>query len=83
MRETFEMVIRWASLILGLLVIGSCAVAGGMEGGALGAVGGLFGGAIIALFLLGWIYVYFILRSDLKSIRDEIAKLRSGERADP
>jgi sugar phosphate permease len=83
MREKIEKVILWASMIIGLLVIGACTTAGGKSAGIPGAFAGFFGGAIVATILLGWIYAYFVLRRDLKSIHAEIAKLRSGSPEDP
>jgi ABC-type antimicrobial peptide transport system permease subunit len=86
MREKVEIVVRWVSMIMGALILGSCTLAGGSIfenasilkypiGGALGMLLGFLLGALIVGVLFGWIYAYFLLRRDLKIISVEIAKL--------
>lgn len=83
MREKIEKAFLWASMLIGLLIIGSCTVAGGSTRGVLGGFAGFLGGAIFATILLGWIYAYFLLRRDLQSIHAELAKIRSGAGEQP
>lgn len=86
MREKLESIVRWASVILGALILGSCTVAGGFNYSTqhwLGGLLGFLGGVLIVAILLGWIYAYFLLRRDLKSIQTDIAKLAAGAKPDP
>ena len=81
MRERIEMVVRWASVVIGVLIIGSCTFAGGsnlVKSPLGGALLGFLGGALVVTILLGWIFAYFLLRRDLKAIQTEIAKLGAG-----
>jgi hypothetical protein len=89
MRERIERIIVWASIVIGVLILGSCTIAGGSgwaEGDILkhplralaGAFAGILGGTLIVSILLGWIYAYFLLRRDLKSIHAEIEKLSAN-----
>jgi hypothetical protein len=77
MRSKIETVVRWVSMIMGILILGSCTIAGTMMGAAEGAVVGLLLGVVFVGCMFGWVYAYFLLRRDLESIRAEIAKLDS------
>ena len=101
MRQKIEMVLRWAAAIYGLLILGSCTVAGGMVGGSsvveksfggslkafAGVLSGALTGFLVGLFFMGlfvgWLYTYLMLRTDLKVIHAEIAKLRAAAPPDP
>ena len=76
MRSKIETVVRWVSMIIGILILGSCTIAGTMMG-AEGAVVGFLLGVVFVGCMFGWVYAYFLLRRDLESIRAEIAKLDS------
>jgi uncharacterized membrane protein YdjX (TVP38/TMEM64 family) len=77
MREVFESTIGCAGAVVGVLIIGSCTIAGGSIEGFLGALMGLIGGTLIAMFLVGWVYAYFLLRRDQKEILTLMEKLKN------
>jgi hypothetical protein len=93
-RERIETIILWASIVIGVLILGSCTIAAGTglaEGDILkhpikalaGAFAGFLGGTLIVFILFGWIYAYLLLRRDLRSILAEIAKLGTKAPRDP
>lgn len=48
-----------------------------------GALAGFLGGLLFVGIFAGWLYTYLMLRSDLKVIHTEIAKLRAEAPPDP
>lgn len=60
---------------------------GGLLKGFAGVVSGAFtmflGGLFFVGITVGWLYTYLMLRSDLKVIHTEIAKLRAEAPPDP
>lgn len=101
MRQKIETILRWAGAIYGLLILGSCTIAGALGGGSsmfdnsfegllkafagfmIGAFGGFLGGLFFLGIFVGWLYTYLMLRSDLKVIHTEIAKLHAEEPPGP
>ena len=84
MKEKIERAIRWAFMIIGLLIIASCTTAGGsgiVSGELKDVLSGILGGVIVVGILFGWAYTYLSLQRDLKRIHEEIATLRAGAAA--
>lgn len=87
MRGRIETITRWASLVLGALILVSCTAAGGVEfglgrthwwAGILGGVAGFAGGLLVVGALFGWLYVYFLFRRDLESIHKQLDDLKAN-----
>jgi hypothetical protein len=71
-RRTIELVARWASVLLGCLIVGSCAMIGSSTGSSMWLI---LIGIVIALALVGWVLAAIRLNADIKDIRKDIARI--------
>jgi hypothetical protein len=72
MRRIIENVAKWTSLVVGVLVMGTCSLVGANQGGASSFLGMSVVGLVIALLLVGWVFAVARLNADVKSIRKQL-----------
>jgi hypothetical protein len=70
LRVTFERVVMVGSLLAGLGIVGSCATIGtGVERGVSAA-----GGLLVALVLVGTVFLFTTMSRDLRLLRERMAE---------
>jgi chromate transport protein ChrA len=71
----YARVLEWASVLAGVLIIGSCSTAGFMGSGWLGGLAGLAAAVLVACLLVGAVFLVTTMSGDLADIRRRLQEL--------